>query len=86
MTDIVEKNNPPRDYYEAGLENGSLVMTPHCACGNVLNEEYYCEKCKRKCHCNQILCDDEATLELVKRHIRKSPKLSAFKAKLAGDV
>ena len=86
MTKIVEKNNLPRDYYEATLEDGSLVMKPCCACGNALNEDYFCEKCNRRCHCNQIICDDEATLELVKNHIRKSPKLSAFRAKLASDV
>jgi hypothetical protein len=48
MTQIVEKGNIPRDYYEATLENGSLVMTPYCACGNRLDDDYLCEKCKRK--------------------------------------
>ena len=86
MTDIVEKNNFPRDYYEAALENGSLVMTPHCACGNALNEDYFCEKCNKKCYCNQIICDNETTLKVVKNHMRKSPKFSAFRAKLASDV
>lgn len=86
MTKIVEKNTLPRDYYAATLEDGSLVMKPNCACGNALNEDYFCEKCDRRCHCNQIICDSEATLELVNNYIRKSPKLSAFRAKLASDV
>jgi hypothetical protein len=86
MTTIVEKNNLPRDHYRANLEDGSLVMKPYCACGNVLNEDYYCEKCQKKCHCNQIICDDEATLQLVKTYIRKSSQFSVFKAKLANDV
>ena len=86
MTKIVEKNTLPSDHYAATLEEGSLVMKPYCACGNALNEDYFCEKCNRRCHCNQIVCDTEATMELVKRHIRKSPKLSEFRAKLASDV
>jgi len=86
MTKIVEKNNPPSDYYEAALEKGSLVMTPYCACGNTLNEDYFCEKCRRKCHCNRIICNDEAVLELVKSYIRKSSQFSAFKVKLASDI
>jgi len=83
---MVKDKNPPRDYYEASLENGSLVMKPYCACGNALNEDYFCEKCHRKCHCNQIVCDNEATLKLVKRYIRKSSQFSAFKVKLAGNT
>lgn len=85
MTKVIDKN-PPRDYYEASLENGSLVIKPYCACGDTLNEDYFCEKCHRKCHCNQIVCDNEATLKLVKRYIRKSSQFSTFKVKLAGDT
>lgn len=85
MTDIVEKdNNIPNDYYTATLENGSLVIKPHCACGNRLNEDYFCEKCHRKCYCNQFVCHDEKTLERVKTYIRKSSQFSGFKARLAG--
>ena len=85
MTKVIDKNSP-RDYYEASLENGSLVIKPYCACGDTLNEDYFCEKCHRKCHCNQIVCDNEATLKLVKRYIRESSQFSAFKVKLAGDT
>ena len=86
MTTIIEKNATPSDYYEAAIENGSLVMRPYCACGNALDEDYFCEKCNRRCHCNQIICDSEATLKLVKSHIRKSPKFSAFRAKIGHGV
>jgi hypothetical protein len=88
MTTIIEKDFPAHasDYYEASLENGSLVMKPYCACGNALDEDYFCEKCNRKCHCNQIICDNEATLKRVKRYARQSSKFSAFKTKLANDV
>ncbi|OQY03488.1 MAG: hypothetical protein B6I22_11545 [Desulfobacteraceae bacterium 4572_123] len=88
MTPIIEKDLPANapDYYEASLENGSLVMKPYCACGNSLDEDYFCEKCNRKCHCNLIICDNEETIELVKRYARKSSKFSGFKTKLADDV
>jgi len=85
MTKIVEKNNLPCDQYEATLENESLVMKPYCACGNSLDEDYFCNKCNRHCRCNQIVCDNENTLKVVKNYIRKSSQFSAFKVKLAGQ-
>jgi len=86
MTTIVEKNDLPCDHYEATLENGSLVMKPYCACGNSLNEDYFCDRCNRQCHCHQIVCDNEATLKLVKNYMRKSSQFSAFKVKLTTDI
>lgn len=77
-----KKKGPVQDYFEATLENGSLVMKPFCACGNALDEDYFCEKCNRRCFCNRIRCDNEKTLELVRSYIIKSPKFSGFKATL----
>lgn len=85
MATILERDDSPRDHYAATLDNGSLVMEPHCACGNPLNEDYFCDRCNRQCHCRQIVCDNETTLDLVKRYIRKSSQLSAFKVKLIGQ-
>ncbi len=85
MTKIIENNNLLRDHYEATLENGSLIMKPYCACGNSLDEDYFCDKCNRRCNCNQIICDNENTLKLVKNYTRKSPQFSAFKIKLASE-
>lgn len=79
-----KKKDPQQDYYEATLENGSLVMKPFCACGNILGEDYFCEQCNRRCHCTQVRCDSEATLELVRRYIMKSSKFSGFRAILSG--
>ena len=75
-----------QDYYKATLENGSLVMTPYCACGNVLNEDYFCEKCNRRCHCYHIVCDTPNTLELVQRYIRESPKFTVYTAGLLEET
>lgn len=86
MTTIVEERSHPRDYYKAALEDGSLVMKPYCSCGNILEENYFCEKCQKRCHCSLIVCDDEATLELVQTYIRKSPRFSAFRAKLKDEI
>jgi len=82
MTEIVEEQGRKRDHYKARLENNSLVMEPYCACGNLLGEDYYCENCDRRCHCNEIICDTPETLELVKRYKRSSPKFSVFTVKL----
>ena len=82
MTKIVQEDNLARDYYEAALEDGSLAMKPYCACGNILGEDYFCEKCKRRCHCNLIICDNEVTYDQVKTYIRKSSSFSAFNVKL----
>ncbi len=72
-----------RDHYRAQLKDGELVMTPYCACGNILKEDYFCEKCNRGCRCYDILCDNEKTLETVKAYIRKSPQFSVYRARLA---
>ena len=76
MTEII-------DYYEASLENGSLMMQPFCACGNDLNENYFCEKCNRKCQCRQVICQDEEQLAVVRRYIRESSQFSGLKTRLA---
>ena len=85
MTKIAEEKRA-RDHYKASLENGSLVMKPYCACGNSLDEDYFCEKCDRRCSCNDILCDTEATLALVKEYIKRSSQFSAFRAKVAPEA
>jgi hypothetical protein len=80
-----EEKDLSYDYYEATLENDSLVMVPYCACGNALNNDYICDKCDRRCHCRVIICDNEATLTLVKTYIRRSPQFSGYAVKLAGE-
>ena len=34
------------DFFTAEMENGELVMKPFCKCGNILDETYFCEKCR----------------------------------------
>ena len=79
------KTIKPRDFYTATVECDSLLMTPHCACGNALNEDYYCEKCNKRCECYHIVCDTKDTLNLVQKYIRHSPKFASFTAYLASD-
>jgi len=86
MTANIDQNATPEDHYLASLENGSLQMTPVCACGKQLNQDYFCETCQRKCSCNLIICTDTATLEIVKRYIRNAPQFSGFKARLADSA
>ena len=82
MTTVIENNNISPDYYKTTMENGFPVMEPHCGCGNLLNDDYFCVKCNRKCHCRLIVCDNENTLERVKDYISKSSQFSGFEVKL----
>ena len=66
--------------YYAYLEDGQLVMEPYCSCGTPLDENYNCEKCDKHCKCTDILCEDQATLTLVEKYMRTSPKFRNFKA------
>jgi len=68
--------------FYAYLEDGQLVMEPYCSCGNQLDEYYHCENCKRYCRCTDILCENQATLNLVEKYIRTSPRLRNFNAML----
>jgi hypothetical protein len=68
--------------FYAYLEDGELVMEPYCSCGNPLDEYYHCDKCNRQCRCTDIMCEDQATLNLVEKYIRTSPRLRNFNAML----
>ena len=83
MTQTIKHTGAHRDYYEAILADGSLVMTPHCACGNVLEEDYFCEKCNRRCHCYHIICDMPDTLSLVQKYIKDSSQFAVYTASLS---
>lgn len=74
-----------KDYYRAHLEDDELIMTPFCACGNLLDDDYYCEKCNRHCRCYEIICEDSTTLERVQAYIRNSPQFSVYKAYLSNQ-
>lgn len=76
----LEDKSGGRDCYFATLEEGSLVMEPHCACGTRLLEEYFCESCNKQCLCTDIVCDNETTLEFVNNLIAANPKFRNFKA------
>jgi len=75
----------PKAIYAADFGSDSKIK-PLLNVDNALDEDYFCEKCNHKCHCNLIICDNEVTLKRVKRYARQSSKFSAFKTKLADDV
>jgi hypothetical protein len=77
-----DPNSVELGVYYAHLEDGQLVMEPYCSCGNALDEGYNCEKCKKHCQCSDILCEDQATLNLVEKYMRTSPKFRHFNAML----
>lgn len=70
------------DYYRAHRENGELVMEPTCACGNALEEDYYCHVCRRECDCTFIACEDVEILLTVEKLIRGNPNFRNFQAQI----
>jgi len=81
MEEKVEQRK--NDYFYATIPEGSLVMEPHCACDNLLDEKYFCEKCNKQCLCKDVLCDNETTLEYVNNLIKNSEMFKGFTAVLA---
>jgi hypothetical protein len=79
---VEQKEERENDYFYATLKEGSLVIKPYCACGNPLEERYFCERCKRQCSCKYIYCDDETTLGYVNNLIRNNEMFKNFKATL----
>ncbi len=82
MTISTQDQAGAQDFYRARLENGELIMEPFCACGKALNEDYFCDRCQRKCRCEQVFCRDQETLDKVTHYILKSSQFSGFKASL----
>ena len=83
MSDVSKDRDPAgMAAFYAYLEDGELVMEPYCSCGNPLDENYNCDKCNTHCRCTDILCEDQATLNLVEKYIRTSPRLRNFNAML----
>ena len=77
-----DKNSTGLGTFYAHLEDGQLVMEPYCSCGNQLDENYNCDSCGKHSQCTDILCADQATLNLVEKYIRSSPKFRNFNALL----
>lgn len=71
-----------QDYFLASWQNEQLEMDPRCRCGQELDENYYCEACKRQCECTFILCADHATYQVVQKFIHGNPDFKYFKADL----
>ncbi len=72
-----------RDYFIAALstENSSIEMEPHCGrCDGHLNEDYYCEICRRNCLCLDIFCSTEEVFERITKLINEQPRFKKFKA------
>ena len=79
----METRTADRDFYRAHLDKGQLMMEPFCACGNALNEDYFCDRCQRKCRCDLVVCRDQATLDVMVQYIRTASQFSGFSARLA---
>ena len=81
----VDLKTRQQDYLLAEWENKELVMTPFCACGNELEEDYFCGDCKRECDCTFIACTSPDALALVEKLIAGNPNFRNYKASLLGE-
>lgn len=70
------------DYYYAHWENGELIIEPFCACGNALDEDYFCKECSRECDCRFIACEDPQALNTVEKLVHGNPGFKNFRASL----
>ena len=77
-----ENKREKKDFFYATLEGGELVMVPHCACGNVLLEDFYCDTCQKQCVCTEIRCQDKAALEYINHLLKGNPSFRNFTAVL----
>lgn len=74
-----------KDYFLARWENEELIMEPFCYCGSPLEEDYFCEKCKRQCTCTFVACKDPETLSVVRKFIHGNPRFREFEASLLDE-
>lgn len=77
-----ETEEQKKDFFYATLEEGELIMEPHCACGNPLLEDFYCGKCQKQSLCTEIRCKDKAILDYVNRLIKGNERFHNFTAVL----
>jgi len=77
-----EDKGRSKDYFYATLEGTELILEPYCACGNPLEEEYFCEKCQKQCLCAEIRCENKATLDYVNQFVQSNKHFRNFNAVL----
>lgn len=70
------------DYLQASIEDGQLVIEPFCSCGSMLDENYQCPECNRKCDCKFVACEDPQALAIVEKLIAGNPSFRNFEASL----
>ncbi len=67
-----------RDYLEARWEDGQLVMSPFCYCGEELDEKYACPRCQHQCDCTFVACRDPQALAEMQRLVQGNPSFAKF--------
>ena len=68
-----------RDYFVACIEDEAPSLRPYCgSCGTQLNEDYYCEDCKRQCLCTHIKCEDSQIYGMMDALIKKNENFKNF--------
>jgi len=72
-------SNTKKDYFMACIEDESPSLRPYCGvCEVQLNEDYYCENCKRQCLCTHIKCEDTDTYSMMDALVKKNESFKNF--------
>lgn len=71
-----------QDYFLARWVDGELSMEPTCACGNLLDEDFTCKECNRKCDCTFIACEDAQSLAVAEKLVAGNPRFRNFRTAL----
>lgn len=67
-----------QDYFLARWVDGALSMQPHCACGEVLNDNYCCESCNREADPTFLACVGTTAFSVAQRLIQGNPNFRDF--------
>jgi hypothetical protein len=73
-----ELKSRQQDYFLAQWVNGALSMVPHCHCGEVLNEKYFCESCNREGDPTFLACEGNVAFSVAQRLIQGNPSFRDF--------
>lgn len=76
--DLEELKNKGQAFFLVFSENGELVMEPHCFCGEVLEENFTCVKCRQTPEISCFVCKEHELLPVIEKLMRGHPEFRHF--------
>ncbi len=69
-------------YFLASWEDNQLVLEPYCFCGEMLEENFFCPRCRENRAIDVILCREFKIVGIVEKFIHGNPQFKDFRAYL----